>query len=330
MMIFDSMTRRRFLKVVGTTAAALNASRLLSGYESASSGAEASIPPVAVFGKVFQELQLDFEQSAQTTAEAGLDGVDCAVRPKGEILPEQAAEQLPRYADALARHKLRLLLMTTDIHGVDSPHAREILNTGKKLGVRDYRLGSWLHQPEVPAKKLCAEIRSRLKELAAMNGELGVCALVQNHSSWAGKGRGPAGGDLDELYDLVKDFDPHRIAVAFDLGHAIITHGDGWRRRFEKLRPHIRVVYVKDVQRPNRFVPFGQGEFGQSGFFPMLAKMEYSAPLSLHVEYEWASRGKKTRSALVAVLKENRRVLGQWWKMPLSRATIEGGGYHAK
>ncbi|MGA2255500.1 MAG: sugar phosphate isomerase/epimerase family protein, partial [Thermoguttaceae bacterium] len=314
MKITDSITRRRFLEVAGTTAAALNAAKLLSGHEFASLGAEGSMPPVAVFGKIFQELKLDFEQSAQTTAEASLDGVDCAVRPKGEILPEQAAEQLPRYADVLAKYKLRLLLMTTDIHGVDSPHAREILNTGKKLGARDYRLGNWLHQPEVPAKKLCAEIRSRLKELAAMNGELGVCALVQNHSSWAGKGRGPAGGDLDELYDLVKDFDPQRIAVAFDLGHAIIAHGDAWRGRFEKLRPHIRVVYVKDVQRPDRFVPFGQGEFGQSGFFPMLAKMNYRAPLSLHVEYEWAPQGKKIRSALAAVLKENRNVLGQWWK----------------
>ena len=210
----------------------------------------APLPPVAVFGKIFQELKLDFEQSALTTAEAGLDGVDCAVRAKGEILPEQAAEQLPRYADVLAGHKLRLLLMTTDIHGVDSPHAREILNAGKKLGVRDYRIGNWMHKPEVPAEKLCAEIRSRLKELAAMNGELGVCALVQNHSSWSGAGRGPAGGDLDELYDLVKDFDPQRIAVAFDLGHAIIVHGNAWRPRFEKLKPHIRVVYVKDVQRP--------------------------------------------------------------------------------
>jgi sugar phosphate isomerase/epimerase len=143
---------------------------------------------------------------------------------------------------------------------------------------------------------------------------LGVCALLQNHSPWAGKDKGPAGGDLDELYGLVKDFDPQQIAVAFDLGHAIIVHGDAWRGHFEKLRPHIRVVYVKDVTRPDRFVPFGQGEFGRSGFFPMLANLKYHAPLSLHVEYTWAPQGKKTRSALAAVLKENRRMLGQWWK----------------
>ena len=314
MKIADCMTRRRFLKVAGATAAVLNANRLLSGYESASLGEEASMPPVAVFGKIFQELKLDFQQSARTIADAGLDGVDCAVRSKGEVLPEQAAEQLPRYADVLAKHQLRLLLMATDIREVESPHAREILSAGKKLGVRDYRLGYWLHQPEVPPEKLRAEIRLRLGELAAMNGELGVCGLMQNHSSWNGKGRGPAGGDLDELYDLVKDFDPQRIGVAFDLGHAMIVHPDAWRPRFEKLKPHIRVVYVKDVGRSGQFVPFGRGEFGQSGFFPMLAKTNYRAPLSMHIEYAWAAPGKKTRPALAAVLKENRRVLGQWWK----------------
>ena len=136
--------------------------------------------------------------------------------------------------------------------------------------------------------------------------------LVQNHSSWAGKGKGPAGGDLDELYDLVKDFDPQRIAVAFDLGHAIIAHGDAWGR-FEKLRPHIRVVYVKDVQRPDRFVPFGQGEFGHSGFFPMLAKMKTVRRYRCTSNTNGRPRGRRP-TALAAVLKENRRVLGQWWK----------------
>jgi sugar phosphate isomerase/epimerase len=314
MKITDSTTRRRFLQAAGTTLAALRAGRLLSASESVSLGAGSALPPVAVFGKIFQELKLDFQQSAQTIADAGLDGLDCAVRSKGEILPEEATEQLPRYADALARHKLRLLLLTTDIRGVDSPHVREILKAGKKLGVGDYRLGYWMHELDVPPEKLCAEIRAKLKELAALNGELGACGLLQNHSSWSGKGRGPAGGDLDELYELVRDFDPRQIGVAFDLGHAIIVHGDAWRPRYEKLKPYIRTVYVKDVKRPARFVPFGQGEFGQSGFFPLLAKANFRAPLSIHIEYEWAPPGKKTRSALAAVLKENRRVLGQWWK----------------
>ena len=111
----NTITRRSFLKAAGATT-------LACGHAFAADAA-AAMPPVAVFGKIFQELKLDFQQSAEVTAEAGLDGVDCAVRGRGEIDPERAAEQLPRYAEALAKHGLRVLLMATDIRGVDSPHA---------------------------------------------------------------------------------------------------------------------------------------------------------------------------------------------------------------
>ena len=183
-----------------------------------------------------------------------------------------------------------------------------------KTGARCYRLGYWMHEPTVPAAKLEAEVIARLKDLAPMNRELGACAVIQNHSSWRGPGRAPAGADLTELHRLVKDFDPQQIGVAFDLGHALVAHGDAWREHYERLKPHIRTVYVKDVRRPANFCAFGQGEFAGTGFFSMLAKTGYRAPMSLHIEYPWAPEGKKTRPALVAVLKESRRLLGQWWK----------------
>jgi len=116
------------------------------------------------------------------------------------------------------------------------------------------------------------------------------------------------------MYEIVRGFNPDQIAVAFDLGHAIVAHGDQWRSRFEKLKDHIRVVYVKDVKRPSQFVAFGEGEFGRTGFFRMLARLNYRAPLSMHVEYDWAPHAKKTRALLVETLKCNRRVLGEWWK----------------
>ena len=164
----------------------------------------------------------------------------------------------------------------------------------------------------MPAETLVKEIRSSLKELATMNKDLGVCGVLQNHSAGKDRSRRDAGCDLAEMYELVKDCNPDQIAVAFDLAHAIIEHGDRWREHFERLKPHIRVVYIKDVQRPSRFVPFGEGEFGRSGFFQLLSKMNYQAPLSLHIEFDWVPQGNKTRAALVRVLKESRRTLGQW------------------
>jgi sugar phosphate isomerase/epimerase len=311
---WSSFPRRQFLRAAGSAVAAVGGGGWqFGGIASGIMPAGSKMPPVAIFSKVYQELKLNFEQSAAVTAAAGLDGIDCCVRSKGEILPERAADDLPRYAEALSKQGVRMLLMTTGILGLDSPHAREILVSGKKLGVRYYRLGFWPLQPEIPANKRLDRIKSSLKDLAAMNRDLKVCALFENHSSQPNRPGGYAGGNLDELYDIVKDFDPNQVAVAFDLGHAIITHGERWRKHFEKLKEHIRVVYIKDVRQPDRFVPFGEGEFSRSGFFELLEKMNYDAPLSIHIEYSWAAKGQKTQAALVETLKRNRRVLGDWW-----------------
>src|SRR6266566_3932720 len=76
-------------------------------------GAEKFAPPLALFSKVYQTLNLNFEDAAAVTAESGLDGIDPPVRPGGEVLPERVDEDLPRYAEALRKHNLRVLLLTT-------------------------------------------------------------------------------------------------------------------------------------------------------------------------------------------------------------------------
>jgi sugar phosphate isomerase/epimerase len=319
----NAVSRRAFIEAAGrVTAGGIGCAFLI---ERSFAGAEpaAVLPPVAVFSKLYQELKLDFEQSAEVTAEAGLDGIDCAVRDKGEIEPERAADEMPRYAEALGKHGVKMLLLTTGILGVDSAHCRDILSTAKNLGIRYYRLGFWPRPPDVAADKHVAEIQARLKELAALNRELGVCALFENHSasgtkigpkSGGSKSSGMAGGDLSELYEIVKDFDPNQIAVAFDLGHAMIMHGDQWHQHFERLNGHIRIAYIKDVGRTARFVPFGEGEFAKTDFFTLLKKMNYRTPISMHIEYAWAPDGKKTRPTMVEMLKNSRRVLGGWWE----------------
>lgn len=302
-----SLSRRNF---IARAALASSAAALWRGGVSSAFGAGGFPPPIAVFSKIYQQLKLGFDQAAELTAEAGLDGVDCPVRPGGEIVPERAVEDMPRYAEALRKRKTDILLLTTAITGVASPHAGDILRTARKLGIRYYRLGITFHSPDKPAEKLVAEIRAQLKDLAALNRQLGITAVFQNHSPGKIK---YAGGDLAEMYEIVKDFDPDQIGVAFDLGHALIVHGDEWSAHFERLKPHIKVAYVKDMKRPKQFVPFGEGEFGKLGWFSRLKQMGLSAPVSLHIEFDWASQGKdKSRAALLKALQHSQRVLRRW------------------
>src|SRR5689334_8602919 len=124
--VSTALNRREFCARAALAAAAFGSLPLplLAG--------ENSWPPaLTVFSKVYQEIALDFEQAAVLTAEAGLDGIDCPVRPKGEIEPERAADEMPRYVEALKKHKVSMPLLTTGITGVDFPHTETVLRTAK-------------------------------------------------------------------------------------------------------------------------------------------------------------------------------------------------------
>jgi L-ribulose-5-phosphate 3-epimerase len=302
-----NLNRRQFLAKTATLASVAALGGLASPGASA---AERFAPPIVVFSKVYRETKLTLEESAELTAEVGLDGVDCPVRAGDQILPERVQEDLPRYADLLRRRGLQLPLLTTAILSPDTPHTRPMLEAAGKLGIKFYRLGYARLDKGVEPDKVIERTKAQLKALAALNKELGVCALLQNHSP--GRPSGPLGGDLGDLYEVVRDFAPEQIGVAFDLGHALIVHGDEWPRHFERLKPHIRIAYVKDTDR-RKFVPFGEGEFGRTDFFKRLKAMNYTAPLSLHIEYDWDQGGKaRNRQALAKALRDSVRTLRQW------------------
>jgi sugar phosphate isomerase/epimerase len=290
--------------MLGASVLSLSASPISSAI-----GAEKWSPPIVVFSKVYQKLSLNFDDAAAVTAEAGLDGIDPPLRPDGEIVPERATEDLPRYVEAMHKRKLQLPLLTTAIVSTSSPHTEDILRTAKKLGVQYYRVG--FVQREGNAKKQVSEFKAQLKDLAAMNKEIGIGALVQNHSP-AGHGN-YLGGNLVELREIIGGLDPAQVGVAFDIGHAIIVHKEAWQPHFEALKSHIKVAYVKDAKMSGRWVPFGEGDVARLGYFKLLKQMGYNAPISMHMEYDWTEKGKmENREGLVEALKKSAGVLRTW------------------
>ncbi len=300
-----NLSRRRFLADAAAAASIAALGPLAVPLCRAADQAE---PPVAVFSKVYQELKLGFDESAEVTAEAGLDGIDCPVRPGGQVQPERVAEDLPRYAEALQKRNVKVLLLTTAIVSATSPHAEAILRTARKCGVKYYRLGYWNYAKDKPAAAQLNEIKVQLKDLAALNKDLGACAILQNHA-----GTNIVGAKVSDLYEIARGFDPDQIALAFDIGHAVHELDAQWLAVFQNLRSHFRIAYVKDWKRGAGFVPFGAGELGQSGFFKLLRDANYTAPVSMHTEYEWAGKDTpKSRAGLVNALQRDLKTLQTW------------------
>ena len=234
----------------------------------------------------------------------------------GEILPEKAADEMPRYAEILKKHGRSMIFITTDILGVDTPNAETVLRTAKKLGIRYYRMGFITYPKDKSPKELVTETRAKLKDLAALNRELGLTAIWQNHSP-SNKTSLYLGGDLNVMEALMEGFSPNEIAVAFDLGHSLVVHGQQWKEHFNKLKPHFGLAYIKDVnlalEDKKKFCAFGDGDFAKTDFFTQLKAMHYAQPLSVHVEYEWTEpKQPKTRELLIPVLQRCVKMTRQW------------------
>jgi sugar phosphate isomerase/epimerase len=304
------LSRRQFLR---STSLGVSATAILSPVTKnfgAASTRSLPLPPIVVFSKVYQTLRLNFKDSAALTAEAGLNGVDAAVRSKGEVEPERVEQDLPAYVAALKAVGLSMPMITTGITGIDSPHAEKVLKCARAAGVKFYRVGFIERDPGDSEEKQLAENNARLKDLAALNKSVGIVGMAQNHSP---AGREFLGGNLKALLRLTDGLDISHFGVAFDIGHAIIVHKDAWRPLFEKLAPRLKVAYVKDAQPNGRWVPFGEGEIGRSGYFARLKEFRYQHPISMHMEYNWSAGKEKTREALLKGLKESLGKVKEWW-----------------
>lgn len=263
--------------------------------------------PLVVFSKAFQHL--NFDDTADLVAEVGWDGIECPVRKGGQVLPERVEEDLPKMVEALKKRGKVLAIATTDVRGV-TPLNEKVLRTAAKLGIRLYRLSYWRYDLSRPIPDQLNEIKAQLKDLVAMNKQIGVCGGIQNHS-----GTGYVGGPVWDIHELIKDFDPAHLGVFFDIAHATVEGGYAWQAHAKLMEPRFKSIYLKDFfwqkgakNWAAKWCPFGQGMVNRA-FVEQLKTTPFAGPISHHVEFE-IGKGAGMKAALQADFATVRNWLG--------------------
>ena len=268
--------RRRFLRTCTAAAATVAAAtpRTAWGNDSLSDN------PICVFTKPFQSMS--FDELADRIAELGFDGIEAPVRDGGHIEPERVEEELPRWVEALAKRDLKMTVMTSSINDPDDPLTERVLRTAAGLGIRRYRMKYLRYDAGQPILEQLDQWRGRFRDLAAINRELGITAVYQNHAS-----RNMFGAAIWDLRRVLEGIPAAEIGVAYDIRHATVEGGKSWPITFRMIRPHIDTVYVKDFHWTDgdvENVPLGQGQIDRR-FVSMLAESGFRGPISLHEEY---------------------------------------------
>jgi len=276
------VNRRQFVSTLTLAGAALALHPALR--LPAADAVEAKKFTLIAFSKPFQTL--NFEDTADLVAEVGWDGIECPVRKGGQVLPEKVEDDLPRMVEALKKRQRRLVSLTTDVQDASNPLNQRVLRAASKLGLKHYRLGFFRYREDRSIPDQLNEIKAQLREVVALNQELGLCAGFQNHS-----GRDYVGAPVWDIYELIKDFDRQQIGVHFDIGHATIEGGNAWRTNARLMTPLFSAVYVKDFawrklgeSWKSEWCPLGQGMISRS-FITTLKKSAFRGPISQHHEY---------------------------------------------
>jgi sugar phosphate isomerase/epimerase len=196
---------------------------------------------ICVFTKPFQSLS--YLSLAKRIAALGCDGIEAPIRDGGHIEPAQVPDELPKMVAALKAHGLEITVMTSSINDPNHPLTESVLRTAAKLGIRRYRMKYLRYDPSMPIAKQLSEWKKRFGDLAALNKEIGIRAVYQNHA-----GNNMLGAPIWDLKEVLSDISPEQIGVAYDIRHATVEGGQSWPVTFRMIRPHIDTVYVKDFQ----------------------------------------------------------------------------------
>jgi hypothetical protein len=118
---------------------------------------------VFIFSKHLQFL--DYRAMSESAKEMGFDGVDLTVRPKGHVLPERVADDLPRATEAMNSFGLSTRMITTKVLDADNPVDISVLQTASQSGYEFYRPGWYKYAKD---KDIQESVRSYKKRLIAL------------------------------------------------------------------------------------------------------------------------------------------------------------------
>ena len=237
-----------------------------------------------LFSKCLQFM--DYKDLCKTAKEMGFDGIDLTVRPKGHVLPDNVAIDLPKATEQMKLHDLIPKMISTNVILANDATQISVLETAKKQGYQCYRTDWLKYDRNFTITENINKAKIQFNELAMLNNKIGISGAYQNHSGHY------IGSSIWELQQLLLGISPTNLGSQYDITHAAIEGGKNWEIGFELIKPNINSLVVKDFkwEKINEkwqvvYTPLGEGMIDFYNYFSLLKKHNINLPISVHVEY---------------------------------------------
>jgi L-ribulose-5-phosphate 3-epimerase len=275
------MNRREWLRMAGVAASAPVWAR--SANVTATSRSSGFRGTYCLFSKHLPDLSWD--ELGREVKAAGFGGVDLTVRPKGHVLPERAASDLPRAIAGIRRHGISVPMITTELTSADHPTARPLLQAAAQHGVGLFKPGYWRFSSADVRAEVAAAGRA-LEGLAALGRDCGVAMGFHNHAGYIG-------GALWDIAPHLDRLDARWAGYYFDPRHAVAEGGGGaWKAAMHLVATRLKMIAVKDFMWERTEAgwriancPVGEGLVDWAFVATSLHGARFEGPVSVHLEY---------------------------------------------
>jgi L-ribulose-5-phosphate 3-epimerase len=276
------LTRREWMRVTGQAALA---SALIKDAYAATTVEPTAAPTFCFFSKHLPDL--GWSDLGPAVRDAGYDGVDLTVRPKGHVLPDRAADDLPRAIEAITASGAKVLMVTTALTSATDPLAKPLLLAAARSGVRYFKPGYWLYTSSPDVRTQVNAAREAVAGLAALARECGIEMGFHNHAGYIGAA-------LWDIAPAIDKLDPKWAGYYFDPRHAVAEGGGGsWQAATYLVAPRLKMVALKDFfwqKGPKGWqivdCPLGDGAVDWTWVGAALRSAHFAGPISLHFEYD--------------------------------------------
>lgn len=276
-----NIDRRKFIKGMAAATAAIP---VTSAFATVLADVSETKYPIAFFTKPLDSFEISF--MAETLAEAGINGFDLTVRPRGRVEPERVKDELPLVIEAGKNNGLKTELMVTSIKSVEDKYAKSVLRTAAGLGIKHYRLGYYNYDFKQGIAESLNQIKGEIIQLAQFNKETRIQAGYQNHAGTR------FGAPIWDVWNVIKDLPSDAVSSQFDIRHAVTEGSSSWILALHLLKKNIGSLAIKDFtwdvstgKAKIVSVPLGEGIVDFNLFFKTIKELNIHAPISLHAEY---------------------------------------------
>lgn len=280
-----SISRREFTKKTAISIAGIPLVTLPDNLFNLKNKQSTNSLNISIFSKHLQFL--NYEALGEQAAEMGFNGVDLTVRPKGHVLPEFVAQDLPNAIELIKKGGSICKMMTTAANNIDNELDINVLETASENGIKYYRTNWFKYSGSRTMEADLDYYQQKIKQLSTLNNKLGIIGCYQNHAGTS------IGASIWEIKKLLELANLNAFGVQYDIRHALVEGGLSWKNGLKLIKENIKTIVVKDfkwgqvngVWKPIN-VPIGEGMVDFDSYFKLLKKYQINVPVSLHCEYD--------------------------------------------